>query len=202
MKVLYKAAEGRLPESMTFVMASDSKDRHGDINVATSLKLDAFNANPVVLLSHNHSEMPVGIWENLRKAGGKLLGELKLAAPGTSRSADLARSLIEQKILRGVSVGFRVIKAEDIDDKSYARNFIETELLEASLVAVPANPQAIMVAKSLGATSADLKNLFSDLPDGEGEQDPAAVHQSMQAAKLRSAKAIIAATRLTKRKPS
>lgn len=53
--------------------------------------------------------------------------------------------------MRAVSVGFRPLKAEPIDnERPYGpQRYLKQELLETSLVSVPANPAALAVAKGM-----------------------------------------------------
>lgn len=172
--IVKKSAAGRVADSPTFVLSHESVDRVGDIVVQAGWDLKSFLDNPVALMSHKQGDMPVGIWRNLRVEGPALLGDLQLAAKGTSREADLARELIQQGILRAVSVGFRPIAAEPL--KPRGMKYLSAELLECSLVSVPCNGKAVLVAKSLGMTETEMSNFF-DFSNGEGEQASVAVEE-------------------------
>jgi HK97 family phage major capsid protein len=127
----------------TFVMASDSTDRMGDIIEIDGIDLAAFRTNPIALWGHD-SASPIGTWEAVRKIGGQLVGKLRLAAPGTSSLIDRLQLLIEQRILRAVSIGFRALEFSEIKGSAqYGLRFTKTELLECSLVPVPANAEAL-----------------------------------------------------------
>ena len=132
-----------------FVMSDQSVDRVGDVIEAKGWILDPFAKNPVALFGHNHDK-PIGTWENVRIVGQKLIGRLKLAAEGTSAEIDTIRKLVEQRVLRAVSVGFQPLEAEPIK-KTGGMRFTKQILHETSLVAVPANANALAIAKSLGA---------------------------------------------------
>ena len=150
-KEIFKAGEQSASDPFEFVMSTDSVDRMGDI-VEQDWKLAAFRANPVALFSHR-SDQPIGVWERVRVEGNKLVGRLKLAEKGTSELIDTLRSLIEQRILRAVSVGFRPGEAEPLDEKAPWNGYrlSKNELFECSLVSVPANAAALSLAKSLDA---------------------------------------------------
>jgi HK97 family phage major capsid protein/HK97 family phage prohead protease len=151
---------------LDFVMSDESVDRVGDIIEAKGWDLASFKKNPVALFGHDHHK-PIGTWENVRIEGKKLIGRLKLAAEGTSAEIDTIRKLVEQRILRAVSVGFQPLDAKPIKETGGYR-FIKQVLHECSLVAVPANSNALAIAKSLGCSRDDLENLFSDLkPEGQ-----------------------------------
>ena len=133
-----------------FVMSDESVDRVGDVIRANGWDLTDFNKNPVALWGHDHQK-PIGTWENVRVVGKRLVGRLKLAKAGTSAEIDTIRSLIEQRILKAVSVGFQPIEAKPME-KGY--EFIKSKLHECSLVSIPANANALAIAKSFGADPA------------------------------------------------
>jgi HK97 family phage prohead protease len=140
-------------DGLEFVLSDATVDRYGDIVEPEGWKLRWFRKNPIALFGHD-SRFPIGTWENVRVEGGRLLATLVLAAKGTSARLDELIALVEQGILRAVSVGFRSLKAEPIDpEKPYGgTRFLEQELLETSVVSVPANPAALAVAKALNVS--------------------------------------------------
>ena len=158
MELVQKSSAGRIADTQTFVLTTETPDRVGDIVVLDGLSTDNFKANPVALVHHRMGDFPVGIWKNVRRQGDALLADLALAAKGTSQIADLARSLIEQSILRAVSITFKPNEATPL--KPRGMRFTKSELLEVSLVSVPMNPRAIMVAKSLGMSDDQISQFF------------------------------------------
>jgi HK97 family phage major capsid protein/HK97 family phage prohead protease len=156
-QIVHRQAEQSQTDVYEFVMASDAVDRMGDVIVIEGMDLAQFSANPIALWGHDFSQ-PIGTWANVRRQAGKLIGRLQLAAQGTSQKVDELRSFLEQRILKTVSVGFRVLEAEEIKG-SWGLRFTKSELLECSLVPVPANAAAVRI-KSLLPNAPDY--LFSD----------------------------------------
>src|SRR4029077_9712217 len=113
----------------------------------------------------------VGKWKNLRVDKKQLRGHLELAPEGTSPRIDEIRKLIEADILKAVSVGFRPVKREPRNEKDpfgfTGTIFHKSELVETSLVAVPANPNALSIAKSLKISPATIELVFA----GQGARD-------------------------------
>jgi HK97 family phage major capsid protein/HK97 family phage prohead protease len=144
-------------DPLTFVLSDATKDRMGDIIDPKGWQLDNFKQNPMALFNHN-SGFPIGHWEDVKVQGGRLIGKLKLAARGTSDRIDEIISLVEQGILRAVSVGFAPIERKPLDDGGV--RFTKQELLETSLVSIPANPAAVQLAKSLNVSDATLHEVF------------------------------------------
>jgi|SRR5215207_9350073 len=137
-------------DPLEYVMSDDSVDRYGDIIDVKGWDLTDFKKNPIALFGHN-SNFPIGHWRNVRVEKGKLLGRLELVARGISERIDEIIALVEAGVLRAVSVGFRPLKAEAIDEKEpwAGLRFTKSELLECSLVSIPANPNALAVAKTM-----------------------------------------------------
>ena len=134
---------------MEFILSDATPDRMGDVIVAEGWDLTNFKKNPVALFNHN-SNFPIGKWHNLRIQGGELRGDLRLAPKGSSDRLDEIRALVDADILRAVSVGFLPRASEPLTkDGSGGYRFLKSELVETSLVSIPANPNALAVAKSL-----------------------------------------------------
>jgi HK97 family phage prohead protease len=145
---------------LEFVLSDESVDRMGDVIRADGWDLRQFKANPIALFGHSHEQI-LGVWENVRVEGKKLLGSLKLAKPGTSELVDTVRSLIDQRIIKSVSVGFQPVEATP--RKSGGFDFVKSLLHEVSVVAVPANPNALAVAKA--ALSPEVAKILFVQPD-------------------------------------
>ena len=150
-----------------FVLSDETKDRSGDIVRVNGWDLQAFRKNPVALWQHD-SHQPIGSWKNVRVEGTQLLGELKLSSIPLGQ---MAQTLIDEGVLRAVSVGFRVKEYEPIDAKEPwgAWEIKAAELFETSLVSVPANPSALLVAKRLGLSLEQKKLIFADLGQSQGQ---------------------------------
>ena len=101
----------------------------------------------------------------MRVEKNRLGGKFIPANEGTSPTVNTIRSLIEQGILRATSVGFQPIKKEKLNDKASEHwgpfRFLKNKLLEASLVSVPANPNALAIAKSMNLPPDLIGRVFS-----------------------------------------
>jgi HK97 family phage major capsid protein/HK97 family phage prohead protease len=168
MSVVRKVTVARAADDdLEFILSDDTKDRYGDVVNPKGWQLANFTKNPIALFNHN-SNFPIGKWQDVRVEGGKLVGKLKLAARGTSERIDELISLVEQGILRAVSVGFSPIDREPLSDKSGIL-FKKQELLETSLVSVPANPSAVQLARSLDISDETISLAFGASADLGGD---------------------------------
>ena len=147
----------------TFVLSTNTPDRDGDIILQDGWQLENFQKNPIALWQHDY-KAPVGNWENIRLEAGKLLADLKL---GSTRLAQMTKQLIDDGVLRAVSVGFKPLDYEPLEDGNPMKGWLikSAELLEASLVSVPANQEALLMSKSLGLTDMEQRLIFSTQPD-------------------------------------
>lgn len=160
--IVYKTG-ARAGDGLEFVLSDATIDSYGDTIDAAGWDLKNFKKNPIALFGHS-SSFPIGTWSSVRVEGGKLLGKLTLAAQGTSARIDELIALVEQGILRAVSVGFMPIEAEPIDpQRPYGpQRYKKQELRECSLVSVPANPAALAVAKSLNLSDETMSMAFGE----------------------------------------
>ncbi|TPM41552.1 phage major capsid protein [Mesorhizobium sp. B2-3-4] len=166
-------------EGMDFVISDGSLDRHGTRINPKGWVLASFNRNPIALFGHSGG-FPIGRWENLRMEADKLVGRLVIAAEGTSARIDELRKLVEQGILRAVSAGFNVLEY-GVPGKSDF-DFEKQELIEASLVSVGSNTNALAKARELNISEETLSLAFGEhadttprrVPNGEHAEPPTA----------------------------
>jgi HK97 family phage prohead protease len=139
----------------TFVASDETVDRYGDIVSVDGWDLKNFRRNPVFLWMHSQYQ-PIGQVKKIGVENKQLLATVRFFDAGDSKMADDLWKLVKKRKLRAVSVGFTVKGDEDIetirdaDERITGFRFLRQELLELSLVSVPANPNALQVARSLG----------------------------------------------------
>jgi HK97 family phage prohead protease len=162
MNIIRKTTEGA-PEGFDFCCSSERTDRYGDVIVVSGIDLQNFYRNNVALFNHN-SNAPIGTWENMRVESNELRGRLKLAPEGASPRIDEIRALVKAKVLKSTSIGFLPVESEPVVNSSGNRTggtkFLRSELVEVSLVAVPANSDAVALAKSLRISAPTMKMVF------------------------------------------
>jgi HK97 family phage prohead protease len=164
MAVVYKRQAVSKVDGMTFVLSDETPDRHGDIVKADGWDLADFNKNPIALFGHNSNFM-VGSWKDVRVEKAQLLGELVPAPKGTSERADEIIRFAEAGVLKAVSVGFVPIERKirrGPDQEFEGFTFTKQALVECSLCAVGANPNALAVAKALNLSSDARKLVFAE----------------------------------------
>lgn len=127
-----------------------SPDRMGDIVEPLGVTFQ----NPLVLLHQHDSDRPVGTVTFDRPTAKGITFEARLPTieePGPLKDrVDTAWGEIKAGLVRAVSIGFRALEYSWMDDGGI--RFISTEVLELSLVSVPANAEAVIsTIKSIDA---------------------------------------------------
>lgn len=140
--------------SAKFVMSSEAPDRDKDIINQAGLDITEFMKNPQGLMFHNSRSWPIGTWSDVVKVNGRpkrTEGVLTLMKEGEEPDADRAAKHIAAGTLRAVSIGFipkrlqRRPKEEDAGEWSWpGYEILESEMVECSIVPVPAQPAALV----------------------------------------------------------
>jgi hypothetical protein len=139
-----------------FVLSTDAPDLMGDVVVQSGLTIpDRLPAQ----IDHSGSMWAaIGKWIDVERDAHRTLATLALLPEGTSKAADLVRGMVQAGLRLAASIGFDPTEWERITEPKTERTtgyrFLKANLLEASVVVVPANPEALAVAKRLGAPRA------------------------------------------------
>lgn len=151
---------------VVFKITTEEPDRIDDVIRLDGWKLDAYAKNPVVLKNHDANQVVARATKMWRDAGA-LKAEVEFAPTALGKETE---TLVRGGFLNATSVGFRPTKAMPRKDHDFGVEFLEQELLEFSIVAVPANPDAIVEARSM--RDALRKQLGTESPDKPGERPP------------------------------
>lgn len=138
--------------TVDFVISTASVDRMGDTIAVDGWKMDTYRKNPVVLWAHDASMLPIAKASNVRVEDGKLKARAEFMPKEISGMSNAVFEMIKGGFLSATSVGFAPIKYafSEASDRKYGIDFIEQELLEFSVVPIPANAEALVEARSAG----------------------------------------------------
>lgn len=127
-----KAADG---DTGTFeiVITTENLDRYQDVIKADAWDLTHYMKNPVVLWGHDHKTLPIGVTTEIIEKDGKKIARGKFAP---HEFAQTIRKLYDMGVLRAASVGF-------IEKEREGNLITKAELIEWSIVSVPANPYCL-----------------------------------------------------------
>jgi hypothetical protein len=142
-----------------FVASSEAVDSYNTTIKAAGWDLSRFSRNPIVPLFHRYDAFPVarGV---ASIEGNQLMIAVELAPaddPVVGPAAEQALRWIDRGVM-GVSVGFKSLEetynaeresGDPITDLFYPPiDYTRTELLEVSIVSIPANPDALQVGRA------------------------------------------------------
>jgi HK97 family phage prohead protease len=137
-------------KNRTFVLCDgDRVNSYGFRTSLAGLDLRRFEANPVMLFSHD-SERVIGRWLNVRIEDNTLKAEAEFDSEDDF--AAKVASKVERGFLKGCSVGMRILHAKK---EKGAVTVDRAELMEASVVSVPADNGAVCLYSSAGVRMHD-----------------------------------------------
>lgn len=155
-------------DSGTFevIISTSDKDRHGEIVDINGWETERYMRNPIVLWGHDYHQLPIGVCDELRIEGNKLIAKGRFAPMEANPFAQQVRKLYDAKMLRATSVGF-------IAREMQGNVITRAELLEFSFVGVPANAEALSLRqiKDLGIDAEMLKSKGIELKDEAPEAE-------------------------------
>lgn len=187
----------------TFILSDAQQVNSYGFRVRTEgISLARFRANPVMLDSHwNSTSSVLGRWENIRVEGGQLLADSVFddADPDVAK----IKGKVDRGFLKGASIGL-TFKRDDMQlqpDGSYL--LTRCELLEASIVAVPSNGNAIRLYAPDGGKplSEDQVKLmlageYTNQGTSQGTANPPASNQSPNQSPNTMSKIVLSAVAL------
>lgn len=146
---IIKAADG----SFTAIASTNAIDRHGEVVDNNGWDLKAYKKNPVILWGHDHNEPAIGVSKKtwIEGTGKKAQLMIQPLLHDVTEKARAIKALIDLGVVKTLSVGFRPLESPD------GVTFTKNELLEVSMVNVPANGDAMIMAYK-GLKQADISD--------------------------------------------
>lgn len=147
----YNSEVEPVPESriLRFTISTEGIDRDNDIISATGWDTKNYEKNPVVLWAHQYDQLPVGKAKGLKFQGGKIVADVEFVPAEVYPFAETVYRMVKAGFLSGTSVGFRPVQSS-FNEKRQGYDFSKQELLEFSVVPIPANPDALLEARAAG----------------------------------------------------
>lgn len=159
-----------------FVASTDALDSHGDV-VEQDWVLDHFKANPVILYGHNSRDLPIGQAIRVGVEMGALMVTIKFASAEANPMAEQVWRLVQERVLRAVSVGFKPTDGRyEMRDGREVFVWSSPVLKEISVVPVGANHEALARMKS--ALVAAHKTATTPAPVREDNNTPTGAKES------------------------
>ena len=139
--------------TIDFIISTSAIDRDTDTLNADGWDFTNYRKNPVVLWAHDKWEPPVAKSLHETIEDGLVKSTALFVPKEISEFSYMIGQMYKEGFLNAVSVGFKSQEAKwaaDEENRPWGIDFLKQELLEYSCVPVPANPEALIDAKSIG----------------------------------------------------
>lgn len=156
-KQLKSPTENRV---LRFIGSTETEDRERDVIRATGWQLENYKKNPVFLWAHDYTVPPIGRALDVRVVDKQLVFDIEFPVKGLYPLADTVYELYKGGFMKATSVGFQGKEFEP--RQGGGTLYKKQELLELSAVPVPANPEALQLAKSKGLVTSATEKFFGD----------------------------------------
>ena len=140
-----------------FVITTSTPDRERDVVSADGIDVTAYATNAVVLFAHDYRALPIGRAIQIERHSDRLVATVEFATAELNPLAEQVFRMVKAGFLKGASIGFRPLEWA-YDEERRGVNFQKVELLEFSIVPVPANAEALIAASAAGVDVAVLKD--------------------------------------------
>ena len=151
--------------TVKFTITTDDVDRERDIIDPAGVDTSDFEKNPVVMFAHSHHDLPIGKAVHLSKQPGKIEATVEFATEGQNPQAERVFQLVKGGFLNATSIGFRPLEWV-FNEERRGVDFTAVELLEFSIVPVPANAHALIANTDKGVDAGLLKRWADEILKG------------------------------------
>ncbi|MFA5385785.1 MAG: HK97 family phage prohead protease, partial [Eubacteriales bacterium] len=127
--------------NLVFKISTKAMDRDEDVMEPMGCDLTNYRANPVVLFAHDYQSPPIG--KSIRESIYPEFIESEVEFAPTAFAQD-CKKLCEGGFLNAASVGFNGIESEPVQGSKWGKHYKKWELLEWSVVPVPANAGSLI----------------------------------------------------------
>lgn len=145
-----------MDNTFRYVFSNENKGRDGHIVRNKGIQHDNYDRNNVVLFAHDDTMPPIGRGTNIDTSGVNCRIDVSFVPRDVLPFAGTIRDLVAGKWLRGLSMSWQPIQYRYLPDRS-GMDFTEVDLLEVSVVPLPALANALLDARSHGVDVAPLR---------------------------------------------
>lgn len=159
-----ESLDGGDKRQIRFRITTGTPDRMRDTIDPKGWDLKHYKKNPIVLFAHDYSQLPVARAVKIEADDKGLSSVAQFATKEQYAFADTVYQLILGGFLKATSVGFKPQK-HVYNEARGGVDFLEQELLEYSIVPIPANPEALLEADAKGISIHPLREWAERLLD-------------------------------------
>jgi phage head maturation protease len=159
-----KAAGGRDPDEYVATITTDTVDMDGEVMVPEGMDATDFEKRRTIFWNHDYARPVAKALGKLKREDGRILSKFRFAErPAAAQGEwfpDTVRALVDQGVIRGVSIGFRPMEQRP-PTKEDRRKYGEDcrlvrsrwKLGEWSIAPYQCNPDAVVDAIAKGVVS-------------------------------------------------
>lgn len=162
-------------KSIVHVISVETSDRYGDIVRADGMDKSHYEKNPVVLYGHDSRGFPVGksLWQKkttLPNGKKAIIAKTKFA---DTEDGDTTYKLWKDGFLNAASIGFmpKTYDAMIENNRFIGYDIKEWELLEYSIVPIPANQEALRLELEKMGDNLVVKSLRDEMRRTQDEEN-------------------------------
>lgn len=154
----------------TFVFNTEDVGRDGHVVLNRGIHTDNYDRNPTILFAHDDGKPPVGRAVAVRIGEPASKVDIEFTPRDLNPFGAMIGDLVRGKYLNSCSMSWMPIKWKFSTDKNRAGgvDFIEVDLLEISIVPVPALPNAVATARAAGIDTSPMVEWAEQLLDRTG----------------------------------
>lgn len=144
----------------TFIVSDESINSYGFVIRTAGIDTTGFSKNPVMFYQHERKSGVIGRWDNIRVSGTQLLADAVF-----DENTPLGREVqqrVESGFIRSASIGIGNVRKEFVNG---TETVVGCELMEISIVDIPANRNAVKLFRKGGKCVYTL----SELEAGDGD---------------------------------
>lgn len=149
-----------------FIVSDETLNSYGSVVLTSGINIARFQRNPIMLYMHDRDMGVIGRWENITKEGDKVTAEA-VFDDATELGAKVKHQ-VESGFLRSASIGIQNCKCEIING---VQTIVECDLIEISIVDVPANENAVKLFKEGWKPVKTLSELKKAEPKNDSNED-------------------------------
>ena len=150
----------------SFILSDESVNCYGFVVKTDGIRLMNAQNNMPCFYDHKTWEVPLGHWENLRKEGSKLLGDLVINGDNEREKTYINK--IQNGDIKGASVGIDPINwcndTMQLKPGQTKPTLMDCDLFEASITPLPGNTSALALKHEGNLITLSAVNVVSIIP--------------------------------------
>lgn len=161
------AVRDAAPSTIEVIASTGAVDRQRDRISPRGIRYENYLKNPTVLWAHQYDQLPVGRTLEVTASERDLRAVIQF---GPHTFAQEVYGLYRSGGLNAVSIGFTPL-SDPKPNEHGGLDYAAVELLEISCVPVPANQEALVIARSIAGFTGEPREpyliVFDEEPEGE-----------------------------------